>query len=113
MSYKPQDKGKPGKLFIIASTEMLKDQLIDPNGRDPNTVFIMNALDFLNNREQIAAMRSKEQRFNPLRDTSAGVRTFVKYFNIIGLPILVVVFGLLVLFRRRSRKNRIQMMFNQ
>jgi ABC-2 type transport system permease protein len=106
-------KGKPGKLFIIASTEMLKDQLLDPNGRDPNTVFIMNALDFLNNRDQIAAMRSKEQRFNPLRDTNAGVRTFVKSFNIIGVPILVVVFGLLVLFRRRSRKNQIQIMFNQ
>ncbi|MBW1812562.1 MAG: Gldg family protein [Deltaproteobacteria bacterium] len=106
-------KGKPAKIFIMASTEMLKDQLLDPNGRDPNTVFIMNTLDFLNNREQIVAMRSKEQRFNPLRDTSAGVRTFVKSFNIIGLPILVVVFGLLVLFRRRSRKNRIQIMFNQ
>ncbi|MCJ7773499.1 MAG: Gldg family protein [Desulfobacterales bacterium] len=106
-------KGKPGKIFIMASTEMLKDNLLDPNGRDPNTVFIMNVLDFLNNRDQIVAMRSKEQTFNPLSETSAGVRAFVKSFNIIGLPILIVAFGLLVLFRRHSRKNRIQMMFNK
>lgn len=106
-------KGKPGKIFIMASTEMLKDNLQDPNGRDPNTVFIMNVLDYLNGREQIVAMRSKEQRFNPLHETSAGVRTVVKFFNIIGLPILMVGFGLVILFRRRSRKNRIQMMFNQ
>ncbi len=106
-------KGKPGKIFIMASTEMLKDNLLDPNGRDPNTVFIMNVLDYLNNRDQIVAMRSKEQRFNPLRETGAGVRTFVKSFNIIGLPILVALFGLFVLFRRHSWKNRIQLMFNQ
>ena len=67
----------------MASTEMLKDNLQDPNGRDPNTVFIMNVLDFLNHRENIVAMRSKEQRFNPLLDTGAGLRVFIKFFNII------------------------------
>jgi len=106
-------KGKPGKIFIMASPEMLKDSLQDPNGRDPNTVFIMNVLDYLNGRDQIVAMRSKQQQFNPIHETGAGVRTFIKFFNIIGLPILVVGFGLLILFRRRSRKNRIQTMFNQ
>jgi hypothetical protein len=73
----------------------------------------MNVLDFLNDREEIAVMRSKEQRFNPLDDTGAGVRTFVKSFNIGGLPVLVVLFGLAVWFRRHSRKKRIQMMFQK
>jgi len=105
-------KGKSGKIFIIGSSEMLNDNLLDPSGRDPNTVFILNVLDYLNDRDQIIAMRSKEQQFNPLHETSAGVRTFIKTFNIVGLPILVVVFGLLLLFRRHSRKNRVQTMFN-
>lgn len=106
-------KGMPGKIFIMSSTEMLKDNLLDSSGRDPNTVYILNVLDFLNGREQIVTMRSKEQRFNPLHETSAGVRTFVKSFNIVGLPILVVVFGLLVLFYRHKRKNKIRMMFQK
>ncbi|MBW1765740.1 MAG: hypothetical protein JRJ65_01670 [Deltaproteobacteria bacterium] len=56
-------------------------------------------------------MRSKEHRFNPLARTTAGVKTVLKSFNIVGLPVLVVVFGLLVWFRRHSRNKKIQTMF--
>jgi ABC-type uncharacterized transport system involved in gliding motility auxiliary subunit len=106
-------KGKPAKIFHMASSDMLKDNIVDEEGRTPNAMFIMNVLDFLNDREEIAVMRSKEQRFNPLDDTGAGVRTFVKSFNIGGVPVLVVLFGLAVWFRRHSRKKRIQMMFGK
>lgn len=104
-------KGKAGKIFLIGSSELLKDNMIDEQGRSPNAMFIMNLLDFLNNREAIAMMRSKQQRFNPLTDTGGGTRTFVKSFNIAGLPVLVVLFGLLIWFRQHSRKKQIQMMF--
>jgi ABC-2 type transport system permease protein len=104
-------KGGPGKIFLMASSEVLKDNILDAEGKTPNAMFIMNIVDYLNNREDIAIMRSKEQRFNPLVETGAGVKTFVKSFNIVGLPVLVVLFGLLVWFRRHSRKKRIQIMF--
>ena len=104
-------KGKRGKIFVMAASEMLKDNVLDDKGRTPNAMFIMNVLDFLNNREEIAVMRSKEQRFNPLHDTSGTVKAFVKSFNVAGLPVLVVVFGLSVWLRRRARKRRIQIMF--
>jgi ABC-type uncharacterized transport system involved in gliding motility auxiliary subunit len=73
----------------------------------------LNTIDYLNDNEDIAVMRSKEQRFNPLRETEAGTRTFAKTFNVIGLPALASVFGLLVWLRRSSRKKRIQMMFDK
>ena len=104
-------KGQSGKIFLMTSSEVLKDNLLDEEGKTPNAMFIMNIMDYLNNREDIAIMRSKEQRFNPLTETGGGVKTFVKSFNIVGLPVLVVLFGLLVWFRRHSRKKRIQMMF--
>ena len=106
-------KGKPGKILLIASSEMLKNSLVDQNGRAPNATFLMNSLDFLNDKEEIAVMRSKEQRFNPLEETRPGIRTFVKTFNIAVLPVLVVLFGFLVWFLRHSRKKRIQMMFQK
>jgi ABC-type uncharacterized transport system involved in gliding motility auxiliary subunit len=104
-------KGKPGKIFLMASSEVLKDNILDAEGRTPNAMFIMNIVDYLNNREDIAVMRSKEQRFNPLVETGAGIKTFVKSFNTVGIPVLVVIFGLLIWFRRHSRKKRIQSMF--
>lgn len=106
-------KGKPAKIFLIASSEILKDYLLDEEGRSPNAAFIMNVLDYLNGKEELAIMRSKEQRFNPLYDTAAGTKSFIKYFNIAGLPVLVVIFGLLIWLYRNSRKKHIQMIFQK
>jgi ABC-type uncharacterized transport system involved in gliding motility auxiliary subunit len=105
-------KGKPGRIFVMGSAEMLKDVVIDEGGRGPNAVFALNVIDYLNHREGIAVMRAKEQRFNPLTETDAGVKTFIKTFNIAGLPLLVALFGAGVWLRRVSRKKRIQSMFN-
>jgi ABC-2 type transport system permease protein len=92
---------------------MIQDNMVDEEGRTPNAMFVLNTLDYMNGREEIALMRSKEQRFNPLVESGAGTRTFVKAFNIAGLPVLVILFGMGVWFRRHSRKRRIAMMFGK
>ncbi len=106
-------QGQPGKIFVMASADMLKNNVLDAGGRGSNSTLIMNIIDYLNGREDIAVMRGKEQRFNPLEDTRPGIKTFVKTFNIAGLPVLVIIFGLGVWFRRHSRKKYIQMMFGK
>jgi len=106
-------KGRPAKLFVMASADMLSDSVMDPEGKTPNTVFVLNVLDALNGREQIAVMRSKQQRFNPLRESASSTKTLVKAVNVAGLPILVVMFGVCVWWRRHMRKKQIQRMFQQ
>ena len=106
-------KGGPGKIFLIGSAEILKNNVIDEQGSSTNATFVLNVLDELNNRNEYAEMRSKSQRFNPLRDTGSGLRTFVKTFNIAGLPVIVVVFGVFVWVRRNARKRTIEAMFNR
>jgi hypothetical protein len=104
-------QGRPARLFVMASSEMLRNVVIDESGRGANTVFTLNLIDYLNGRESIAVMRAKEQRFNPLTDTSAAGKTFVKSFAIAGLPLLVALFGVGVWLRRSGRKKRIREMF--
>ena len=106
-------KGRRGRIAIIASSGMLKDNIVDIWARNSNAIFIMNLLDYLNDREEVAVMRSKGEQFNPLPDTGARTKTAVKYFNIAGLPALVVLFGLAVWFNRRFRQKRIQSMFGK
>jgi ABC-type uncharacterized transport system involved in gliding motility auxiliary subunit len=106
-------KGKPAKIFLMASSEMLKDNVLDAEGNSPNDMFILNTIDALNHRENIAAMRSKVLSFNPLNDTGSLTKTFVKTFNIAGLPALLVLVGFMVWLRRHSRKKQIQMMFQK
>ncbi|GAB6094887.1 hypothetical protein JCM14469_11390 [Desulfatiferula olefinivorans] len=106
-------KSKPARILLVSSAEMLKDTMLDPEGQSPNATFIMNAIDAVNGKEGIAAMRSKKQSFNPLDPTEAMTKTVIKAFNIAGLPILVAVFGLLVWWTRKLRKKRIQMIFQK
>jgi ABC-2 type transport system permease protein len=105
------EKGKPGQVFLVTSSEILGDNILDEAGTSTQATFIMNVIDHLNGRDAYADMRGKNQRFNPLRDTGAGARTFVKTLNIAGLPVLVVALGVVIWARRSSRKRRIQAMF--
>ncbi len=107
------EKSRKAKILLVSSSDMLTDSVLDPEGKTPNSVFILNALDALNDRQDIAVMRSKEQRFNPLRETGPFTRTLIKFFNVIGLPVLVVLFGLLQWWRRHAWKKQIQMMFRR
>jgi ABC-type uncharacterized transport system involved in gliding motility auxiliary subunit len=106
-------KGRPAKIFVMAGAEMLSDKILDPEGRSPNSIFVLNVIDYLNDRQDVAVLRSKEQRFNPLDPVTPETRGLVKAVNIAGLPILVVCFGLLAWLRRSRRKRRIQDMFRQ
>ena len=105
------ENGKPGKILLIASSEILKDNMVDEAGQTPNALFLLNALDELNGRSDTAVLRGKEQRLNPLEEVSSKLKTGIKFFNILGLPVLVVLFGLGIWFRRHGRKKQIQMMF--
>ncbi|MFY9398612.1 MAG: Gldg family protein [Desulfomonilia bacterium] len=103
---------RPVSILLVASSHMLADNVIDAEGRGPNSAFALNVLDVLNGRGDVAIMRSKVLDFNPLDETTVQARMFIKAFNVVGLPVLVVGFGLLVLLRRHIRRSRIERMFS-
>ena len=107
------EKGKPGRIFLIGTSEIIKDNILDEDGKSPNAQFVLNVIDYLNGREGNAVMRSKTQRFNPLRDIGPGAKTAIKTSNIAGLPLLVIFAGLIVWLRRTSRKRTIQEIFRK
>ena len=106
------ETSKPAKLFILPCSQMLQDNMLDPQGRTTNATFILNIIDHLNDEDKIAQLRSKQQTLNPIADTTPFDRGIIKTFNIIVLPILVILFGLLVLAKRTSRKKKIASRFN-
>ncbi|MCD4722746.1 MAG: GldG family protein [Desulfobacula sp.] len=106
------ENSKPAKLFVLPCSQMLQDNMLDPQGRSTNATFILNIIDHLNEEDRIAQLRSKQQTLNPIAQTSPFDRGIIKAFNIIILPILVILFGLLVLARRTSRKKKIARRFN-
>ncbi|HQJ07589.1 MAG TPA: hypothetical protein PLF54_01215, partial [Deltaproteobacteria bacterium] len=109
-TFLPQSS-KPGKIFLIGSSQMLSNNILDSEGLTPNSTFVMNILDILNDRLDISLMRSKTLSINPLEETQAQTKMYIKTFNIAGVPALVVCFGLFIWLRRRYRKKQIELMF--
>jgi hypothetical protein len=105
------EKGKPARVFLVGSSDMIRDNLLDADGVSPNSMLVMNMIDTLNGQEGMALMRSKTQSHNPLDATGATTRVVAKTVNIAGLPLLVVLFGLFVWMRRHIRRKAILQMF--
>lgn len=106
-------KGKPGKIFLIGTAQILRNNGLDEEGASPNAIFLMNIFDYLNNRTEIAEMRGKNQKFNILDESKPLTKTIVKIVNIAGLPAMFILFGIIVWVRRSSRRKKIQSMFSR
>jgi ABC-type uncharacterized transport system involved in gliding motility auxiliary subunit len=106
------ETSKPAKLFVLPCSQMLEDNMLDPEGQSTNATFILNIIDHLNGEDEIALLRSKQQALNPIAQTTPLDRGVIKAANIIGLPILVVLFGFGVFVKRRARKKKIANRFN-
>jgi ABC-2 type transport system permease protein len=109
--YRLLETSRPTKIFVLGCSQMLQDNMLDPEGRTTNATFIFNVIDHLNGNDDIAAMRSKQQTLNPLAPTTPVLRAMIKTVNIAGLPVLVILFGLGVWSVRNARQKNIANLF--
>lgn len=105
------ESSAPVKIFVLGCAQMLHDNMLDAQGRTTNATFLLNVLDHLNGEDEVAAMRSKQQTLNPVANTSAMTKTVIKAVNIAGLPVIVVLLGFGVWFRRNLKKKKIAQMY--
>jgi ABC-2 type transport system permease protein len=108
------EQSNGGKIFLIGSSKLLTDGLFVANQKISNSVFVLNTIDYLNNREEQAVLRSKVQTLPSLNeDITPEVKSFTKAFNIIVVPGFVIVFGIVIFILRTRRKKRIQLTFSK
>jgi ABC-type uncharacterized transport system involved in gliding motility auxiliary subunit/ABC-type transport system involved in multi-copper enzyme maturation permease subunit len=95
--------GARGRVVVVGSTDFASDRFVR---RAPdNLALALNAADWLAQDEALIAIRSKDRRPPALVFPSETTRDTVKYANIVGVPAMVALAGLLRLLRRR-RKTR-------
>ncbi|MBB6480545.1 Gldg family protein [Spirochaeta isovalerica] len=102
-----------GRIFVTGSSALLADNVIDPSGASPNSMMIQNMVDYLNGREDYAIMRSKGQGYNPLEEVDNATKAFLKGLNILFLPVLVILTGMVMWFYWNGRKRKIAAMFSE
>jgi ABC-type uncharacterized transport system involved in gliding motility auxiliary subunit len=92
-----------GRVVVVGSADFINDRFVS---RAPDNLSLaLNAVDWLGQDEALISIRSKDRRPPPLVFSSASVREGVKYANVIGMPALVALCGIIRLLRRR-RKTR-------
>lgn len=87
-------------------------QLLDAEGSQPVSMFVRNAVDYLNGEEDLCTMRTKGLSLNTLTIKNPAASTVAKYFNEIGLVVLVALSGLLVLLKIKAKKRAIRERYN-
>jgi len=98
-------KGAPrGRLVVVGTSDFASDRYA--RNSPENVVFVENAIDWLAQDEALIGIRSKNRAPPPLVFTSAVTRGVVKYGNLIGVPVLLIVAGVLRLLQRRRTTRR-------
>ncbi len=90
------------RLVVVGDADLVTDQSI--KGTD-NLTFFLNMVDWLSQDEALIAIRSKQVTTRPLKEVSPGTKKLVKYGNTLGLPFLVILFGV-VRWQIRQRAKR-------
>ncbi|GAB4321450.1 MAG: Gldg family protein [Candidatus Zixiibacteriota bacterium] len=96
-------EGDPNRLVVVGDAEFCNDNQLQRN--PSNAAMFLNVVDWLTQEEGLISIRSREVISRPLEEISDGKRQAVKYANIFGPPILVILFGLIRWQAQRRRKR--------
>jgi len=90
-----------GRMIVIGDVDFLQQQFLDANPQ--NLVFTLNAIDWLAQDEALIGIRSKLRTPPVMAFTSEFQRVALKWGNLVGVPILFVLLGVVRVTGRRRR----------
>ncbi len=70
-----------------------------------NGVFFLNAVDWLAQGEALIGIRTRSIAEHPVEELSDSARARLKFINVVGVPALVVAFGLVLMYLRIREKK--------
>ncbi|MCS6914257.1 MAG: Gldg family protein [Myxococcales bacterium] len=102
---------QPARLVVVGDSDFVSDQYTGLAARGlqayiADLAFAMNIIDWLAQDEALAQVRNKGMQNRPLKAVGEGMVTLIKAVNIFGMPLLLVVIGL-VRWRVRRAARRI------
>ena len=94
-----------GKILLIPTSYITSSQILEANSSSAIAKLLENAVDYLNGNGDLCAMRTKGLSLSSLYVYNGPLVTFAKYFNIIGLAVIVALIGILALLSSRAHKK--------
>lgn len=91
------------RVVVIGDSDFLSDEFV--RSSPENIAFAMNALDWLAQDEALIAIRSRAAAPRPLVFSSEAQRAFIKWGNLLGVPLAIVLWGAVRMWKRRARQR--------
>lgn len=98
-----EDSGVTSRMIVVGDSDFIRDSFLRNN--PDNLTMFQNLVDSLSLDEDLINIRSKTVSSRPIKEgLSDGAKAAVRYVNVLGLTIVVLLYGLIRYFlRRRSR----------
>jgi len=97
---------KDGKIIAIGDGEFANEENKPPR---ENMTFFVNLVEYLMDDVGLAEIRTKTSAEAPIEETSDDTKKFMKYFNLIFPPALVLLIGLYKWNQRKQKKKNLQL----
>jgi ABC-type uncharacterized transport system involved in gliding motility auxiliary subunit len=99
------------RLVVVGCGDLLTNDFMNPRNTDQIGQFALNLMDWVAQDPALIEIRNKGVASVPLANVSDAHRQLVKYFNMIGLPLLVALGGLWMWRRFQVRRLAIAALF--
>ena len=97
------------RMIVATDSDFISEQMA--GGRQPRYsehIFLgLNWVDWLAQEDALTQIRGKGERFRPLVFSSDLHKNIVQYGNIIGVPALIIIIGLIRFFLRRNTTRKV------
>lgn len=92
-----------GHLMVIGNSRFIQDNFLQQF--KVNHIFFENSVDFMAMGSELIGIRSKGATNRPVEELSPAGLAAVKYVNILGMPIILIVLGFIIYLMRRQRRQ--------
>jgi gliding-associated putative ABC transporter substrate-binding component GldG len=92
--------GSESRVVVSGGAAFVGDQFF----AEGNQALLLNLMDWLARDDALLSVRTRGLKAVPLRDVDESTRALVKYANIVGVPLLLILYGVVRWRRRESRR---------
>ena len=103
-AFNPGQTGVSTRLVVVGDGDLFNESILGASAGSHSATFGLNMVDWLIQDEALLTIRSKSIAPRQLDEVSDGTKQFVKYTNMAGPLVLVLLFGLARWRRRKGRQ---------
>ncbi|MEW6380515.1 MAG: Gldg family protein [bacterium] len=90
------------QILVVGNSRLITDGYYQPG---ENASFFLNSVDWLTMGDALIGIRSRENTEHPLKPTEPNQRTTIRYLNIFGVSVVLIIFGLARAYMSNRRKT--------